>query len=196
MKAAYHSPLRQAQAESTRARILEASAALMEAGEDLTYAAVATRAGVQERTVYRHFPAKADLETGLWSWITGRLTHADLSARNEEQLVAAMRESFSGFDAGAPLIQAMLHSRQGLAVRRGQQERRRAMFEACAASAAPGLGPAVRARAAAALQILYSAQAWEQLREFWGLDARAAADVVELGIRSLLAGLTVKEERS
>ena len=62
---------------------------------------------------------------------------------------------------GAPLIEAMLHSPQGLAVRRGQQPMRRAMFEACADSAVPGARREVRDRAAAVLQVLYSAASWE-----------------------------------
>jgi AcrR family transcriptional regulator len=188
----YHSPLRESQAAATREQIVEACVALMQRGADLTYAAVAAGAGVQERTVYRHFPKKEDLETALWDWILQHLTHADFAARDEDQLVAAMRESFAGFDAGAPLIQAMLHSPQGLAVRRGQQPMRRAMFEACVDSAVPGASPQVRGRAAAVLQVLYSAASWEFLRDFWGMDATEAADAIDLGIRSLLTGLRLQ----
>src|SRR5580700_10545912 len=130
-KAAYHSPLREEQAAATRARIIEACVSVMQAGGELTYAAVAAAAGVQERTVYRHFPTRSDLQTGLWEWILAHLTHVDFGARTTDDVVSAMRRSFAGFDAGAPLIQAMLHSPQGLEVRMGQQEKRRAMFEAC-----------------------------------------------------------------
>jgi AcrR family transcriptional regulator len=188
-RGAYHSPLRASQAAATRERIVEACVTLMQRGTDLTYAAVAAVAEVQERTVYRHFPRKEDLEAALWDWIVQRLTHADLAARDEEQLVAAMRESFAGFGADAPLIQAMLHSPQGLDVRRRQQPARRAMFEACVDSAVPGMPPPARERAAAVLQVLYSAAAWDLLRSFWDMDATEAADVIELGIRSLLTGL-------
>lgn len=189
LRGAYHSPLRESQAAATRQRITEACVALMRQGADLTYAAIAASAGVQERTVYRHFPKKEDLEVALWDWIIQHLTHADFAARNEEQLVTAMRESFAGFDADAPLIQAMLHSPQGLAVRRHQQPARRVMFEACVNSAIPGAPPPVRDRAAAVVQVLYSAASWDFLRNFWDMDAAEAADAVELGIRSLLAGL-------
>lgn len=186
---AYHSPLRAAQAAATHERIVAASAALMRQGADLTYTAVADAAGAQERTVYRHFPAKQDLEAALWDWIVEHLAHADLVARDEEQLVAAMRNSFAGFDADAPLIKAMLRSPQGLAVRRRQQSARRAMLEACVDSAAPGASPLARQRAAAVLQVLYSAASWDLLRDFWEMDAADAADAIELGIRSLLSGL-------
>lgn len=185
----YHSPLRQAQAAATRVRILEACASVMETGSDLTYSNVAEAAGVQQRTVYRYFPTKADLEAGLWGWIIENLTHADFGARNEDELVAAMRTSFTGFDRGAPLIQAMLHSPQGLEIRLRQQARRRVMFEACIEDAVPQAPQQVRTRAAAALQVLYSAASWEFLRSFWGMDATQAADAVELAIRAMLAGL-------
>jgi AcrR family transcriptional regulator len=185
----YHSPLRASQAAATSERIVAACVALMHRGADLTYALVAAEAEVQERTVYRHFPTKEDLQAALWDWIIQHLTHADFAARNEEQLVAAMRESFAGFDAGAPLIQAMLRSPQGLEVRRRQQPVRRAMFQACLDSAIPGVPPPVREHAAAVLQVLYSAASWDLLRSFWDMDADQAADTIELGIRSLLSGL-------
>ena len=195
MKAAYHSPLRASQAAATRERIVAACVTLMRQGIELTYALVAAGAGVQERTVYRHFPKKEDLEDALWDWTSQHLTHADFAARNEEQLVAAMRESFSGFDAGAALVQAMLHAPQGLAVRRRQQPARRAMFQACIDSAVPGAAPPLREHAAAVLQVLYSAASWDLLRSFWEMDATEAADTIELGIRSLLSGLRMHAHR-
>ena len=185
----YHSPLRQAQAAATRDRILAACASLMQSGGDLTYSAVAQAADVQERTVYRHFPAKADLQTGLWEWITSRLTHTNFAPRTTDELVANMRSAFAGFDASAPLIQSMLHSPQGVEVRVRQQPARRAMFRTCVDSAAPQAPAEVRERAAAALQVLYSAPSWDLLRTFWNMDARQAADTIELAIRSLLDGL-------
>jgi AcrR family transcriptional regulator len=186
----YHSPLRASQAAATRERIVQACVALMRRGADLTYVSVAATAGVQERTVYRHFPKKEDLEAALWDWIVQRLTHADFAAQDQEQLVAAMRESFAGFGTDAPLIQAMLHSPQGLQVRRGQQPMRRAMFEACIDSAVPGVPPPVRDRAAAVLQVLYSAASWDLLWSLWDMDAAEAAEVIELGIRCFLSGLS------
>jgi AcrR family transcriptional regulator len=189
---AYHSPLREEQAAATRTRILEACVEIMQSGGDLTYAAVAVAAGVQERTVYRHFPTRSDLQAGLWSWILEHLTHVDFSASTIDELVTSMRRSFTGFDAGAPLIRAMLHSPQGLEVRVAQQPRRRVMFQGCADGALPHAPLEVRVRAAAALQVLYSAQSWELLRTFWDMDAAEAASVVELAIRAVVTGLQIR----
>jgi len=63
------------------------------------------------------------------------------------------------------------------------------MFEACVAMAVPGASAEERVAAAAALQVLYSATAWDQLRSFWGMDAERSSAVIELAIRSLLRGL-------
>jgi AcrR family transcriptional regulator len=188
-RSGYHSPLRQAQAAATRARILAACASLMQSGTELTYSAIAKTADVQERTVYRHFPTKADLQTGLWEWITTRLTHTDFAPRTTDELVANMRSAFADFDASALLVQSMLHSPQGIEVRVRQQPGRHAMFRGCVDAAAPQAPAEVRERAAAALQVLYSAPSWDLLRTFWNMDASQAADTIELAIRSLLAGL-------
>jgi AcrR family transcriptional regulator len=191
-RARYHSPLREGQAAATSARILEAAVAILQAGGSLTYGAVAARAEVKQRTVYRHFPTREDLESAVWQWILDHLTHVDFSAATLEQLVAALHRSFAGFDAGAPLIQAMLCSAEGQRVRLHQQPGRRAMFEACLDAAVPGLDPQDRLAAAAALQVLYSASAWDQLRTFWGMAAPQSADVIELAIRALVDGLRLR----
>ncbi len=193
---AYHSPLREEQTAGTRSRIVDACVGLIRDKRELTFAAVARRAGVQERTVYRHFSTKDALEAAVWRWIIENLTQADLTASSEDELVSAMRRSFTGFDAGAGLIEAMLHSPQGLAIRQSQQTVRRAMFERCARSAVPGAGDDTCTSLAATLQLLYSATAWDQLRSFWGMDAEAGADLVENAIRLLLAGARQETQRA
>ncbi len=72
----YRSPLRDEQAQATRERVLDALYALMaEAGEagDITTEAIATRAGVQRRTLFRHFPTRDALFAAFWPWINARL---------------------------------------------------------------------------------------------------------------------------
>jgi AcrR family transcriptional regulator len=189
IKGRYHSPLRVEQSAATHTRILEAAIDLLRNGVSLTYSALAATAGVQERTVYRHFPTKEELESEIWTWILDHLTHVDFSPGSTEELVSSMRRSFAGFDAGAPLIRAMLHSPEGLNVRLRQQPARRAMFESCVEQAVPGVSAQTRRRAAAALQVLYSAASWDLLRSFWDMTASESAEVVELAIRSLFDGL-------
>jgi AcrR family transcriptional regulator len=60
---AYRSQLREKQAEQTRERIVDAlfEQVLDTHRSDFSIAEVAERAGVSERTVYRHFPTREDL---------------------------------------------------------------------------------------------------------------------------------------
>ncbi len=190
----YRSALRSDQVAATRERILAACAGLLESGKELTYAAAAGSAGVQERTVYRHFPAKSDLVLAVWWWVSQRIGLRSFTAATESELIEQMRRSFAGFDAHAPLVRSMLHSEQGLEVRLRANPERQAMMLRCVRDAAPALGEQTLRRAAAAVQVLYSAGSWEMLRSYWGLDGDEAAEVVALAIHSLLEGLRAPVE--
>jgi|HubBroStandDraft_6_1064221.scaffolds.fasta_scaffold1002992_1 AcrR family transcriptional regulator len=181
----YHSPLRASQAAATRERILNACVAVLQRDGELTYAAVAAEAEVQERTVYRHFPTKHDLESAFWR----RVGLTSFDADDEARLVADMRQSFAGFDDTAAVVEAMLFSRQGMQIRLSHNEQRQAMFERCLADATAGLDEETRRRAAAVTQVLYSASTWQVLRYFWDMDATESADTVEMAITLLFDGL-------
>ena len=63
----YHSPLREQQTRATRIQILEALIDLINdrGAHDLSIKDLAGRAGVSERTVYRHFADRRALLDGL-----------------------------------------------------------------------------------------------------------------------------------
>ena len=65
--------LSEARSELVRGRVLEGVAALLERGEALTFAAVASAAGIPERTVYRHFPTREALLGALYEWANARV---------------------------------------------------------------------------------------------------------------------------
>src|SRR5262245_6990337 len=111
---AYHSPLRLAQTAATRRRILDALADLIEVGEDPTFGAVAAHAGVQERTVYRHFGTKDDLYRAFWEHVHEERIDASFSAGDLASLRQLVATSFGGFDRNPALVKAMLHSDEGL----------------------------------------------------------------------------------
>src|SRR5262245_2104929 len=64
---AYRSPLRESQAAATRARIVEIASQEITPTNlgKLTFADVARRAKVSERTVYRHFPTLRELQDAV-----------------------------------------------------------------------------------------------------------------------------------
>ena len=65
----YSSPLRERHAQQTRDLILDAVTALLEERriDEVTTREIAESAGVSERTVYRHFPDRDAILTGLSS---------------------------------------------------------------------------------------------------------------------------------
>jgi AcrR family transcriptional regulator len=182
----YHSPLRRAQAAGTREQILDAVARLVERGDDPTYAAVAKLAGVQERTVYRHFPMKSDLHRAFWA----RLHESEQALVDSVKDLASLRElvtrTFRGFDEKEPLIRALLHSEHGREIRLATNEARRSRFERVAATHAPERDRSSRRRVAAVAQVLSSAMAWEYLRDYWDMDANEASATVHAALTALL----------
>src|SRR5688500_7690121 len=107
--------LRHAHAAETRQRILRAVAAILERGEEPTFALVAAEVGCRERTVYRHFPDRDALASAFWDWHFSLVGPRDRSAASLADLLALVRGAFASFDARRPLITAMLHTGHGRA---------------------------------------------------------------------------------
>jgi AcrR family transcriptional regulator len=187
--ATYHSPLREAQAAATSERILAAVGAVLERGEEPTYALVAKEAGCQERTVYRHFPTREDLAAAFWDWQYSLVGPRDWSLGSEADLLALIDRSFRTFDEHPELIKAMLHTRHGRTARLTENDQRRAMAQRCVDEAVPGLDPSRRRQAAAATQLLFSAATWEVLRDYWDMDGERAAETASLALAAMFEGL-------
>jgi AcrR family transcriptional regulator len=185
----YHSPLRGAQAAATRERILAAVGTLLDKGEEPTFALVASEAGCEQRTVYRHFPNKDELAAAFWSWQARLLGPEEGEPSTEDELLARVAAVFAGFDAHERHIRAMLHTEHGRAARLSDNERRQATYLRVLDDAVPGLDPARRVRAAATLQLLVSAASWESLRDYWGLDGDDAVAAVQQAIVAMVDGL-------
>ena len=195
-KPAYESPLREAQAQATGEQILAAVATLIEAGTEPTYAAIAKQAGVQERTVYRHFPSKDELfERFWWMVVDARLGRTGYEASTLDELLRDVKATFTAFDENAALVTEMLHSRHGLAMRLRTNDRRTAMFQRVVRNELPGADAATRRRAASATQLLYSGMAWHTMRSYWGMDAKDAISSVEQALRAMFAGLRADVRR-
>jgi AcrR family transcriptional regulator len=115
----YRSSLRERQVQQTRELILRALAEEILAGglHDLSVAAVAARAEVAERTIYRHFPNVSALLDGLRAFVGEQLAaHMDgpLPLREDtpapiEEIVARIPALYRALDAvGAPARAAAL----------------------------------------------------------------------------------------
>lgn len=187
----YDNSARRLQAAGTRERIVEAGMALVRTGpvrdwRRLTVRAVAERAGVNERTVYRHFGG----ERGLHDAMMRRLQQDAGVDLDRIRLDDVARITARAFDEVATF--------QGTApppldpTLSDTAERRRRALLAAVGDAAPTLGPAQQARAAAALDALWNVSTYESLVANWGFDhdqaVRTAVWMVRLVEAAVRAG--------
>jgi AcrR family transcriptional regulator len=141
--------------------------------EELTLEGIARLAGIERRTVFRHFPTKEALLAAFWSRINLKLSSRPLPATLAE-LTAAPRETFTAFDAEEGLIRASLHSGAGREMRlAGVAERRRAFRESLR-EVTRTASVAERRNLECAAHVLYSAAAWETMKDYAGVSGREA----------------------
>jgi AcrR family transcriptional regulator len=177
MKAAakYESPLRDEQKAETRRRILAAAERLMQDADlgELTFSAVAREAGVQERTVYRHFATKGEMLDALWDALDPRIGTASFPD-SEASLVEAPQRVFPAFDDNENLMRAFWSTRQGREFRLRVNEKRKAAIRKAVAGAVKDL-PANEARwVIATAQLLYSGAAWQTMKDYWDFSGEEA----------------------
>lgn len=179
--------LRDAQRDLTRSRIVEAALALLRGGgaESLTFAAVAARAGMTERTVYRHFETREALLCAAWVRVNEVVQTPSLPATPEE-LVSQPLTAFPGFDAEETLMRAMVHSPEGRQMRLASNPQRVAGIRQAVRAARPGLREPQFTRLCAVVQLLDSSFAWLMMKEYWGLDGREAGRAASEAIAALL----------
>ena len=178
-KRPYDSPVRRAQMAETRERILDAASALVHEFESwdwrqLTFRAVAERAGVGERTVYRHFGT----EQGLHEAVMRRLgeesgiQYEGLTLHEISKIGARVFESMSTF-AAPPWTD--VHGSALVA----EDERRQESLRAAVEAAAPEWTEEERTHAAAALDVLWMVPSYHRLVTGWKLDAGDASAVID-----------------
>lgn len=186
----YHSPARRAAAAATRERILAAlSQVVGESGEGRAiFDLVARKAGVERRTVFRHFPNREALLAALWEWINKRITPQPLPARAED-LITLPGIAFEGFDRYEGIIRASLRSPSGREMRLAALPQRQAAFRTAVADALPAASPRDRRRFEAVAHLLYSAAAWETLKDYCDLDGREAGQTVMWAMNTLLGAM-------
>jgi AcrR family transcriptional regulator len=181
--------LRSRQTAATREEILDVAMRMLSSGasDSFSHESIARAAGMGARTVYRHFPDRAELLQALWLRLRNS-TDIKFPAR-EEDVVSFVRSVFHAFDEHESVVRAVLSSAAGMEVRdRGGAEGRGAFAHSLSALLA-GFGATERARAIAVLVAIYSAPFWQLLRDRGGLTGpeaqEAAAWLIELLLDTL-----------
>jgi AcrR family transcriptional regulator len=180
--------LRDAHRDLTRGRIVEAALDLLREGNaaGLTFAGVAARAGMTERTVYRHFETRDALMTAAWTRI-GALVNTPELPKTPEFLTDQPLTAFPGFDAEERLMRMLVLSPEGHALRLSVNDKRVAGIRAAVRLARPELKEPDFTRLCAVVQLLDSSFAWLMMKDYWGLDGAEAGRAASAAIAALLA---------
>jgi len=193
------SSLREAHRALTRRRILDAAIELLkrEDLDALKLSDVSARAGMTERTLYRHFATREELLKALWPHLQARV-----GARGFPTTAADLVETplwlFPNFDAEDGAVRASLHSSAGRELRRASNPERQAAIRQAVREAQPDLAEPALTRLCAVIHLIAGAYGWAVMKDAWDLSGeeagRAASDAVRL-----LLGLTqpsAKKERN
>jgi AcrR family transcriptional regulator len=169
----YDSPARRAQVAETRARILDAASALVHElptwdWRALTFRAVAGRAGVSERTVYRHFASDHELRDAVMRRLEGEagVSYVGLSLDTLADVTALVFSSLSSFAVSPTVMDDPTFVAE-------DQLRRDALREAVATTVTTWTDTE-RDMAAGLLDVLWNVPSFERLVVQWGLDAEDA----------------------
>jgi AcrR family transcriptional regulator len=175
----YDSPVRRRQAAETRARIIAAGSELVHEfavwnWDALTFRAVAERAGVGERTVYRYFPTERHLHDAVMTRLEEEagVNYEELDLDNIAQITARVfssRRSFAARDtvevSTDPTFVAV------------DQRRRDALLRTVTA-ATPTWSDAERRTIAALLDVVWNMPAYERLVDAWEFGNDDATEAI------------------
>jgi AcrR family transcriptional regulator len=184
--------VRREQAARTRERIAEAGVALARElptwdWQGLTFAAVAARAGVGVRTVYRYFPTERDLHDAIMGRLqqaVGGVAYEDLALGDLERVTARMHTALASF-AVSRWGEDIPEQPTLLEVDR----RRRDALSAAVADTTRAWTDGERAMAAAVLDVLWGVSPYERLTTAWSLEGPQATQALTWAIGILVEAI-------
>jgi AcrR family transcriptional regulator len=189
----YESPVRRRQLAQTRERIVAAGSAVVHSlptwdWGDLTFRAVAERAGVSERTVYRHFATERALHDAVMQRLTEEagVAYGGLSLDGVADSAARVFAALSSFTA-SPWAMGEMDDPTFVSL---DEVRRRSLLDAVTRSSS-GWSAADRETVAGVLDVLWSVPSFERLVAQWRLDPDRATAAI-----GWVIGLVVDAVRS
>ena len=190
----YDNSSRREQAAATRDRVVAAGAELLRESPvkdwaNVTVRAVAERAGVSERTVYRHFGTEKGLRDAIMARNEER-AGIDLGSVHIDDLaeVAAKVLRFASDypRTPEPPLDATLHEADA---------RRQAALLRAVEECTPTWSEQEQLRAAALIDLIWSINSYERLLSGWQLDSESAIDVVRWGVALVVAAARAAEQQ-
>jgi AcrR family transcriptional regulator len=175
----YDNRARQQKAAQTRERIIAAGSELVHGYDtwdwrDLTFRSVAERAGVGERTVYRHFPTERHLHDAVMERLESEagVSYEDVDLGNLAEVTARFFASLQRFS-----VRDSVNTPNDPTFVSVDERRRDALVRAVAASA-PGWSETEQRVTAGLLDVLWNLPTYERLVGVWGVDGADATSAV------------------
>jgi len=188
----YHSPARQNAAAATRERIIDAGTRLVRGfttwdWDELTFRAVAERAAVSERTVYRHFPTERHLHDAIMGRLEDEagIAYGDVQLDSFAEVTARLFASLGRF-----AIKDSIGAPHGAAFAGAEAKRHDALDRAVVTTQLPD---AQRRALAGLLDVLWSPPTYERLIGAWNLDNAEAIGAVQWLIAKVIAAVENNE---
>lgn len=185
------STLRSQHADLTRELILQAVADLLqeESPGDVSMPAVARRAGVSLRTVYRYFAAREELLIAAADWINERMFGGVPFGDTIDDLPGLFRYACERFDEHPKLARAMALSQAGRSVRSHRRARRLDALRRALADVTDRLTEREQRGAFAVFCHLANMLAWVTMHDEGGLEGAEIGDAVEWAMQTLIEDL-------
>lgn len=182
--------LAERQADFTRQVILAAALDTLERGSlgDLTVRAVAKRANLAERTVFRYFATREEFLDAVATEVRTRL-NLPPPPRSVDDIYALPRALYSSLDAQARLTRASLHTELSDRIRGWQAKERWSAVRRVIDTLAPRRSEQERKLTAANIYYYVTASTWQYYRFYLGFSLEDSIAAAETAIRDTLSGL-------
>lgn len=174
-----------------RTKIEDALLDLIAEGGRVNHDAVAERAGLSRRTVYRYFPDQDSLRQATWRML-GPPVGMPQSLKG---LLEGLETTFTNFDSKAGAMTVTMASPEGRAIRNVMKPQRVEAYRSIVAEATSDLGEPDRTYAAAIIQLLASGFAWREMRDQWDMSGTEMGTAVRWAIKTLLADIARRGDR-
>lgn len=159
--------------------------------------AVADRAGVSHRTVYRHYPSREALLEGIADYLQVPLRDIGLPSvpSSLDEVVTSVGTLYEFFEAHSRLMEAMVIVRLALGFEPKRSRERTSGFVRLIDEEAPHLDPAEAKRYAMGIRAIASSQHWYVLTRRLELSSSEAAEITADSLRALIGEIRRRNSR-
>ncbi|MFO0748886.1 MAG: helix-turn-helix domain-containing protein [Myxococcota bacterium] len=189
--------LRDRQTVATRDLILDSAVDLLgtDGAFEFSFAAIARKAGVAVRTIYRHFPTRDALFGAMSQRVNDRVGLAELP-EGADAMAALPEALFAAFDRNEALVLAQMQTQAGREVRTRARSRRIAKIKEVVEQEAPACTPEARRRMAGVVTCLLSANIWHRMKTELGMDGAESGAAVAWALRVIIDAVRRENRRA